>query len=318
MTGRPAEGVRDPLQETMFSSIEAVMETLKAHRYVADRSLATILYLSQALEKPLFLEGEPGVGKTQLGVVLARALDTAFIRLQCYEGLDASTALYEWNYPRQILEIKLQETCGDRSQVARTIFSEEFLIKRPILQALQHAGPRPAVLLIDELDRADEEFEAFLLEVLDAYQITIPELGTIRAAVKPLVVLTSNRTREIHDALKRRCLYHWIDYPDFDKEYAIVKSHLPHIEDELAAQVCRFMERVRTEEFLKRPGVAETLDWAAALLALNRDCLDEAVVEATLGCIFKNQQDILLFRNAVWGDHEKRAEYLRQVKSALC
>ncbi len=302
----------------MFSSIESVMQTLEAHRYVADRPLATILYLSQALGKPLFLEGEPGVGKTQLAVVLARALDTRFIRLQCYEGLDAAAALYEWNYPRQILEIKLQETCGDRVEVARTIFSEEFLIKRPILQALQHPGPRPAVLLIDELDRADEEFEAFLLEVLDDYQITIPEIGTIRAAVKPVVILTSNRTRDVHDALKRRCLYHWIDYPDFEKEYAIVKSHLPDIEDRLAAQVCRFMEQIRTEEFLKRPGIAETLDWAAALLALNRDALDEEVVEATLGCIFKNQQDILLFRNEVWGDPEKRARYLRELKAAMC
>ncbi len=302
----------------MFTSIESVMQTLEAHRYVADRPLATILYLSQALGKPLFLEGEPGVGKTQLAVVLARALDTRFIRLQCYEGLDAAAALYEWNYPRQILEIKLQETCGDRGEVARTIFSEEFLIKRPILQALQHPGPRPAVLLIDELDRADEEFEAFLLEVLDDYQITIPEIGTIRAAVKPVVILTSNRTRDVHDALKRRCLYHWIDYPDFDKEYAIVKSHLPDIEDRLAAQVCRFMEQIRTEEFLKRPGIAETLDWAAALLALNRDALDEEVVEATLGCIFKNQQDILLFRNEVWGDPEKRARYLRELKAAMC
>ena len=302
----------------MFSSIESVMQTLEAHRYVADRPLATILYLSQALGKPLFLEGEPGVGKTQLAVVLARALDTRFIRLQCYEGLDAAAALYEWNYPRQILEIKLQETCGDRGEVARTIFSEEFLIKRPILQALQHPGPRPAVLLIDELDRADEEFEAFLLEVLDDYQITIPEIGTIRAAVKPVVILTSNRTRDVHDALKRRCLYHWIDYPDFEKEYAIVKSHLPDIEDRLAAQVCRFMEQIRTEEFLKRPGIAETLDWAAALLALNRDALDEEVVEATLGCIFKNQQDILLFRSEVWGDPEKRARYLRELKAAMC
>ncbi|GAB4277974.1 MAG: MoxR family ATPase [Deferrisomatales bacterium] len=302
----------------MFSSVEAIVETLEKHHYVVDRALATVLYLSQALGKPLFLEGAPGVGKTELGVVLAKALDTRFIRLQCYEGLDASMALYEWNYPRQILEIKLQEVCGEREGLERTIFSEEFLVKRPLLQAIQHPGPRPAVLLIDELDRADEEFEAFLLEILADYQITIPELGTIRAAVKPLVVLTSNRTRDVHDALKRRCLYHWIDYPDFDKEYAIVKSRLPQVEDALAAQVCRFMERVRTEDFLKKPGVAETLDWAAALLSLHKSVLDEEVVEATLGCIFKNQQDILLFRNAVWGDHEKRADYLRQIKASMC
>jgi MoxR-like ATPase len=302
----------------MLSSVDAITETLAAQHYVADRPLATVLFLSQALGKPLFLEGEPGVGKTELAVVLARALDTVFIRLQCYEGLDASLALYEWNYPRQILEIKLQEVCGDRDGLAKTIFGEEFLIKRPILQAIQHPGPRPAVLLIDELDRADEEFEAFLLEVLADYQVTIPEIGTIRALVKPLVILTSNRTRDVHDALKRRCLYHWIDYPAFDKEYAIVRNRLPYIEGELAAEVCRFMERVRTEDFLKRPGIAETLDWAAALLALNRHTLDEEAVEATLGCIFKNQQDILLFRDAVWGDPGQRADYLRQVKEALC
>ncbi len=302
----------------MFSSIEAITEVLARHRYVADREVATILYLAQALHKPLFLEGEPGVGKTELAVVLARALDTELIRLQCYEGLDASMALYEWNYPRQILEIKLQETCSDREHLTRTIFSDEFLIERPLLRAIRHPGPRPAVLLIDELDRADEEFEAFLLEILAGYQITIPELGTVRAAVKPLVIVTSNRTRDVHDALKRRCLYHWIDYPDFDKEYAIVKRHLPRVEDALAAQVCRFMERIRTEEFLKRPGIAETLDWAAALLALNRDALDAETVEATLGCIFKNRQDIQVFRSEVWGDPDRRGAYLAEVKENLC
>jgi MoxR-like ATPase len=302
----------------VFSSVDSVVEELRRHRYVVEPSLATVLYLSQALGKPLFLEGEPGVGKTELAVVLAKALDTVFIRLQCYEGLDASMALYEWNYPRQLLEIKLQETCADRKTLSREIFSEEFLIKRPLLRAIQHPGPTPAVLLIDELDRADEEFEAFLLEVLADYQITIPELGTVRALVKPIVIVTSNRTRDVHDALKRRCLYHWIDYPEFDKEYAIVRSRLPAIEQELAADICRFMERIRTEDFLKKPGIAETLDWASALLALNRASLGEDVVEATLGCIFKNQQDILLFREAVWGDPEKRAEYLRQMKGSFC
>lgn len=302
----------------MFSSVDAIIEALGREHYVAEPPLATVLYLSQVLEKPLFLEGAPGVGKTELAVVLARALDTAFIRLQCYEGLDASMALYEWNYPRQILEIKLQEVCGDRERVAATIFREEFLIKRPLLQAIQHPGPRPAVLLIDELDRADEEFEAFLLELLADYQITIPELGTVRAAVKPLVLVTSNRTRDVHDALKRRCLYHWIDYPDFDKEYAIVRSRLPRVEGELAAQVCRFMERIRTEEYLKKPGVAETLDWAAALLALNRHSLDAEAVEATLGCIFKNRQDIQVFRGEVWGDDARREAYLREVKEQVC
>ena len=302
----------------MFQSVDAITEALGRHHYVADPSLATILYLSQVLQKPLFLEGAPGVGKTELAVVVARALDTEFIRLQCYEGLDASMALYEWNYPRQILEIKLQEVCGDRERLTRTIFGEEFLIKRPLLQAIQHPGPRPAVLLIDELDRADEEFEAFLLELLADYQITIPELGTVRAVVKPIVVVTSNRTRDVHDALKRRCLYHWIDYPDFEKEYAIVRSRLPRVEGELAGQVCRFMERIRTEEFLKKPGVAETLDWAAALLALNRHALDAQVVEDTLGCIFKNQQDIQVFRGEIWGDEARREAYLREVKEQVC
>lgn len=302
----------------MFSSVDAILEALEKNRYVAERSLGTVLYLAQALAKPLFLEGEPGVGKTELAVVLARALDTPFIRLQCYEGLDAAMALYEWNYPRQILEIKLQETCADRDGIAKTIFSEEFLIRRPLLQAIQHPGPRPAVLLIDELDRADEEFEAFLLEVLSDYQITIPELGTVKAAVKPIVVLTSNRTRDVHDALKRRCLYHWLDYPGFDKEHAIVVSRIPEIGETLAAQVCRFVERIRTEDLMKKPGVAETLDWAAALLALHRHELDETVVEETLGCILKNQQDMMLFRSAVWADHDQRARYLREVKAAAC
>lgn len=302
----------------LFSSADAIIEAFREHHYVADPAVATILYLSQVLQKPLFLEGAPGVGKTELAVVLARAMDTELIRLQCYEGLDASMALYEWNYPRQILEIKLQEVCGDRDRIARTIFSEEFLIKRPLLQAIQHPGPRPAVLLIDELDRADEEFEAFLLELLADYQITVPELGTIRALVKPVVIVTSNRTRDVHDALKRRCLYHWIDYPGFEKEYAIVRSRLPRVEDQLAAQVCRFMERIRTEDFLKKPGVAETLDWAAALLALNHHALDAPVVEATLGCIFKNQQDIQVFREQIWGDDALREAYLRDVKENVC
>ncbi len=305
-------------REPLFASVDSIIEALGREHYVAEPSLATVLYLSQVLEKPLFLEGAPGVGKTELAVVLARALGTAFIRLQCYEGLDAAMALYEWNYPRQILEIKLQEVCGDRERLAQTIYREEFLIKRPLLQAIQHPGPRPAVLLIDELDRADEEFEAFLLELLADYQITIPELGTVRAVVKPLVLVTSNRTRDVHDALKRRCLYHWIDYPDFEKEYAIVRSRLPQVEGTLAAQVCRFLERIRTEEFLKKPGVAETLDWAAALLALNRHSLDAEVVEATLGCIFKNQQDIQVFRGEVWADPARRDAYLAEVKEQVC
>ena len=302
----------------MFTSLESIIGTLENENYIADRALATVLYLSQVLGKPLFLEGEPGVGKTQLAVVLARASGTRFIRLQCYEGLDAASALYEWNYQRQILEIKLQEKYGDRDELGRSIFREEFLIKRPLLEAIMHPGPAPAVLLIDELDRADEEFEAFLLEVLADNQITIPELGTIRAVVPPQVILTSNRTREVHDALKRRCLYHWIDYPDFEKEYAIVKAHLPDADDRLTEQVCRFMERIRTEDFLKKPGIAETLDWAAALLALHQHALDSELVENTLGCIFKNQQDLNLFRSKDWSTPDQRADFLNQIKSEIC
>ena len=302
----------------MFTSLESITEALKNENYVADRALVTVLYLSQVLGKPLFLEGEPGVGKTQLAVVLARALGTRFIRLQCYEGLDAATAIYEWNYQRQILEIKLQEQCQDRDELGRSIFREEFLIKRPLLEAIMHPGPSPAVLLIDELDRADEEFEAFLLEVLADNQITIPELGTIRAVVPPLVILTSNRTREVHYAIKRRCLYHWIDYPDFEKECAIVKAHLPNADDKLTEQVCRFMERIRTEDFLKKPGIAESLDWAAALLALNKHSLDSEVVESTLGCIFKTQQDLNVFRSQDWSTPDQQADFLNQIKSRIC
>lgn len=302
----------------MFTNPEEVTATLAREDYIADERLATVIYLSQALHKPLFLEGEPGVGKTELAVALARALDTEFIRLQCYEGLDAAQSLYEWNYPRQILEIKLQETCGDRETLSKTIFSEDFLIKRPILKAITHPGPRPAVLLIDELDRADEEFEAFLLEVLSAYQVTIPEIGTVRAAVKPIVILTSNRTRDVHDALKRRCLYHWIDYPDFDKEYAIVRKRLPGLDDALTKEVCRFMERIREGDFQKRPGIAETLDWATALINLNKHAIDPHTVEATLGCIFKNQQDIALFKDTLWADAASRENYIKDVKENIC
>ena len=308
-------------------SVEHWQEQLGAHLYIAERSLATAIFLSVKLKKPLFVEGEAGVGKTEIAKVLAEVLQRPLIRLQCYEGLDVSSALYEWNYAEQILQIRIWEATGQLAGDSRPdgsrhgikdIFTTDFLLKRPLLQAVDQADGRAPVLLIDELDRADEEFEAFLLELLAEFQVTVPELGTIRAPEPPVVVITSNRTREIHDALKRRCLYHWIDYPAFDKEYAIVRNRLPHIEGELAAEVCRFMERVRTEDFLKRPGIAETLDWAAALLALNRHTLDEEAVEATLGCIFKNQQDILLFRDVVWGDQAQRADYLRQVKEAMC
>ena len=274
-------------------TIEKIQEALRGQRYICDRSLATVVYLSIAMGKPVLLEGEAGVGKTEIAKVLAEVMETKLIRLQCYEGLDANTALYEWNYPKQMLRIKLEELRrGDRDVVETEIFSEEYLIKRPLLEAIQSDGPQPPVLLIDEIDRADMEFEAFLLEVLSDFQITIPEIGTIRAKLRPYVFLTSNRTREIHDALKRRCLYHWIDYPTFEKEYEIVMTKFPEVRDHLAKQICSFMQRVRQMNFYKRPGVAETLDWAAALIALNRQEVDEKTLAETMGCIFKYKEDL--------------------------
>jgi MoxR-like ATPase len=274
-------------------SIEKIQEALRKRNYIADRPLATVVYLSIAMGKPLLLEGEAGVGKTEVAKVLAGIMGSKLIRLQCYEGLDANTALYEWNYPKQMLRIKLEEVSrGDRSAVETEIFSPEYLVKRPLLEAIQSDGPTAPVLLIDEIDRADMEFEAFLLEILSDFQITIPELGTVRAKVRPYVVLTSNRTREIHDALKRRCLYHWIDYPSFEKEHEIVSAKFPAIHGHLADQICAFMQQVRQMNFYKRPGVAETLDWAAALIALNRDELDAETVQETVGCVFKYREDL--------------------------
>jgi len=276
-----------------FGSIEEIQERFAAEGYIADRMLATTIFLSVSLGKPVFLEGEPGVGKTEIAKVMARVLDAELIRLQCYEGLDSSTALYEWNYTRQLLELRLQEARGvEREQIGRNIFSEEFLLQRPLLKALRSGAARPPVLLIDEVDRSDEEFEAFMLEVLSDFQITIPEIGTLRAHHVPFVVLTSNRTREVHDALKRRCLYHWIDYPSFNKEVRILRTRLPEIELRLAGQVCRFMELLRQHDFYKRPGIAETIDWARALLALGIAELDPATTDATLGCILKYKGDI--------------------------
>lgn len=273
-------------------TIEKIQEALRNQQYICDRSLATVVYLSITLGKPVLLEGEAGVGKTEIAKVLSQVLETRLIRLQCYEGLDASTALYEWNYPKQMLRIKLEEVRqGDREAVETEIFTEEYLVKRPLLEAIQTEGPTPPVLLIDEIDRADMEFEAFLLEVLSDFQITIPEIGTVRAKLRPYVFLTSNRTREIHDALKRRCLYHWIDYPSFEKEYEIVMTKFPQLRDLLARQICAFMQKVRQMNFYKRPGVAETLDWASALLALNRSELDKKTVEETMGCVFKYRED---------------------------
>lgn len=302
----------------MFDSIESVQQSLVGERYIADRSLATVLYLAWKLKKPLFLEGEPGVGKTEIASVMARVLDTELIRLQCYEGLDANHALYEWNYPRQILAIKLGEECGtERGLLGRTIFTEEFLIKRPLLEAILSSREREPVLLIDEIDRSDEEFEALLLEVLSDFQISIPEIGTLKAVRRPLVILTSNRTRDIHDALKRRCLYHWIDYPSPEKEREIVAARLPEITDDLALQVALFMNRIRREDFVKKPGVAETLDWASALLALEQTYLDEKTVLDTLGCILKYREDILHFQG-LWTKADFRDSMLQDVLEKLC
>jgi MoxR-like ATPase len=281
----------------VFESIDDVADRLAAQDYFADREIATTVFLAARLNKPIFLEGEAGVGKTELAKALARTLDTRLIRLQCYEGLDASHALYEWNYAKQLLRIKLAEAEHESVQrVEKEIFSEEYLIKRPLLEALTAEGDAAPVLLIDEVDRADEEFEAFLLEILSDFQITIPELGTIVAKRPPLVVLTSNRTREIHDALKRRCLYLWIGYPTFEREYEIVTTKVPGINRTLAGQLCNFMERIRREDFYKRPGVAETIDWGMALVALHRSELDPEIIDQTLGCIFKYTDDIEHFR----------------------
>jgi len=281
----------------MFHSIEDVQSAMEGAQYITDRSIATLLYLSLKLGKPILVEGEAGVGKTEIAKVLAQILETKLIRLQCYEGLDVSTSLYEWNYPKQILWMKQAEICEAPQQaVVKEIFSPEFLIQRPLLEAIQSHSPNPPVLLIDEIDRSDEEFEAFLLEVLSDFQITIPEIGTLRATQRPWVIITSNRTREIHDALKRRCLYHWIDYPSFEKEYRIVLTKVPAINKTLADQICSFMQVVREKDFYKKPGISETLDWANALIQLHRDHLDRSAVEETLGCILKHFEDIRKMR----------------------
>ncbi len=294
MTPPSSGGSKDrSSSEPNFSTVEAVQECIRQNNYIADHTLATTLFLAIMLEKPLFLEGEAGVGKTELAKVLAVALDTELIRLQCYEGLDSNSALYEWNYAKQLLHIKMGEGKNeDAKKVEQDIFSKDYLIERPLLRALIHSKDKPVVLLIDEIDRSDEEFEAFLLEILSDYQITIPEMGTIKAGRKPIVVLTSNRTREIHDALKRRCLYLWVDYPTFEKEVEIVTTKVPEAPKKLAEQICRFMGQARTMDFYKRPGVAETLDWAQALLALHKEELDPQSVRETIGCILKYQDDI--------------------------
>lgn len=282
----------------MPASIDQVQNLLRDQQYVADRGLAVAIYLALTLQRPLFLEGEAGVGKTEIARSLASGLDTELIRLQCYEGLDVNHAVYEWNHTRQMLEIRLLEAAGDVDRAAATedLFSERFLVKRPLLQAIDETRQKPPVLLIDELDRADEEFEGFLLELLADFQITIPELGTYRAAHPPVVIITSNRTREIHDALKRRCLYYWIDYPDYQKEMQIVSARLPDAPRRLAQQVTGFIQELRETELYKIPGVSETIDWTSALLALNQTELDAQVIDDTLGIMLKYQDDIELVR----------------------
>jgi MoxR-like ATPase len=282
----------------MPRSIDELQALLQRQLYIADRGLATSIFLALKLQRPLLLEGEAGVGKTEVAKVLSAAFASPLIRLQCYEGLDVSQAAYEWNYARQLLEIRLMEAAGlvDRQSAARELFDKRFLLERPLLQALSGDGKRRSVLLIDELDRADEEFEGFLLEFLADYQITIPELGTIRATAPPIVVLTSNRTRELHDALKRRCLYFWIDLPDFEKELRIVTTKVPHAPRRLAEQATAFVQQLRSTELYKQAGISETLDWVAALVALDRTELDPAAVNDTLGILIKNQEDLQAVR----------------------
>ena len=278
-------------QSKTFQTIDDLYRALQEQKYICDRRLATTIYLALGMEKPLLLEGEPGVGKTEVAKVLARALGRRLIRLQCYEGLDVSTAIYEWNFTKQILSIKMAEARHSLENL-KNIFDEEYLIQRPLLEAIRsETQGRPVVLLIDELDRADEEFEAFLLEVLSDYQITVPEIGTLTARSKPVVVITSNRTRDLHDAIKRRCLYHWIPYPSLEKEYAVITAKIPEIGKELALKVCSLMQEIRQMDFFKRPGIAETLDWVHSLILLHRDHLDAETIEETLGCLFKVQED---------------------------
>ncbi|HLH61008.1 MAG TPA: MoxR family ATPase [Ktedonobacteraceae bacterium] len=282
------------MDQEQLKTIEDVQRAMFDERYIADRSLATAVFLALKRRKPLLLEGEPGVGKTEVAKVLAAVLDTNLIRLQCYEGIDVNSAVYEWNYTRQMLHIRLMEAGGlNRSEELKEIFGPDFLITRPLLQAIDPSNAKAPVLLIDELDRSDEEFEAYLLELLSDFQITIPEIGTIRAKETPVVIITSNRTREIHDALRRRCLYYWIDYPTLEKEYSIVLARMPGVPERLAKQVCAFVRELRSVDLFKAPGIAETLDWISSLLALNQIELVEGPVRDTLGALLKYQDDVL-------------------------
>ncbi len=292
-----------------IGSVDELSRRLSEQHYVADRALAVSLFLALKMQRPLFLEGEAGVGKTSLAAAAANALGSDLIRLQCYEGLDITHAVYEWDYARQLLELRILEAAGgvDATAARHELYSDAFLIKRPLLRAIDPARTRPAVLLIDEIDRADEEFEGYLLELLSEFQITIPELGTIRATHPPLVILTSNRTREVHDALKRRCLYQWIEYPSFEKELAIVRERVPHASARLASQVTRVVQELRRAELYKLPGVSETIDWAAALAALDRDSLDLESAHDTIGVLLKAKEDIDAIRGGVLAELIARA-----------
>jgi MoxR-like ATPase len=294
-------------------TIDETLDLLNSVDYVADRSLATVLFLSLRMKRPLFLEGEAGVGKTEIAKVLAQALGRKLIRLQCYEGLDVSSAVYEWNYAAQMIEIRMEEASGkvERSDMERNVFSEKYLIRRPVLEALTGKAGAAPVFLIDELDRTDEAFEAFLLEILSDFQVTVPELGTIRAEEPPLVIITTNRTREIHDALKRRCLYHWVDYPNAERELEIVRRKVPEANSRLSAEVVSFVQKLREIELFKAPGVAETIDWAGALTELDKVALDPETVSDTIGVLLKYQDDI-----ARIGQGEGR-RILNEVKAEL-
>lgn len=283
------------------ASIEATLDLLKRENYVADRAFATLLFLALKMGRPLFLEGEAGVGKTEIAKVLAKGLGRRLIRLQCYEGLDSASALYEWNYAGQMMAIRLGEASGehDRMRLAGDVFSEKYLVKRPLLQALEADPAGPPVLLIDELDRTDAAFEAFLLEILSDFQATIPELGTVKAPAPPIVIITSNRTREVHDALKRRCLYHWVDYPDSSRELAILKAKAPETPAKLSKQIVAYVQAIRKEDLFKAPGVAETLDWATALVELDAVALDPSLVSDTLGVLLKYQDDIVKMQSGL-------------------